>query len=457
MFCCLCSYNYNREDEEIYKEFLEIAKDLIPHIVKQAYDIIHANPSAIARSKTNNDIVSESPVAILYDPESYADLLRFYDGICEWEEGSSTPVLHVGWAKNMCFSLSRFDSSVRQALEVHAEGEEDSENSEDEEEEEGEKKTKTQEKGKEKETKEEVPQEKPANGSVQSNGQELVERKRPGRPPKKKKNIRVNTPEIVQEKLAPPLQKQQQKGTSGKVSVSNNNKLVKCEEKGHVEDQTSCTSMNGKAAPDEERIKSTIQELESKVGAQESQNEAPNPNIVALAQACGESILNPEYLLSGGEPFAPQTTTGTSPAFATSTDTRVDFNEFLSSKSNGNPFRGMTMDSMLKAESPADMLLFKSHSRPDSALSTEMSVMGSEDSRSVMDPGPSLILHSAKMKGLKNLLTTAKLNASAIKLQLTAQSQVQLKHSKVNSEYEFTLPRKRMRREWYTSAAPSNG
>ncbi|KAF3836758.1 hypothetical protein F7725_004222 [Dissostichus mawsoni] len=34
----------------------------------------------------------------LQDPECFAHLLCFYDGICKWEEGSPTPVLHVGWA-----------------------------------------------------------------------------------------------------------------------------------------------------------------------------------------------------------------------------------------------------------------------------------------------------------------------------------------------------------------------
>jgi len=27
-------YNYSRDDEEIYKEFMEIANELIPHIIK---------------------------------------------------------------------------------------------------------------------------------------------------------------------------------------------------------------------------------------------------------------------------------------------------------------------------------------------------------------------------------------------------------------------------------------
>ena len=51
--------------------------------------------------------------AILKDPYCFAYLLRFYDGICQWEEGSATPVLHVGWAKHLCNTISKFESSIR--------------------------------------------------------------------------------------------------------------------------------------------------------------------------------------------------------------------------------------------------------------------------------------------------------------------------------------------------------
>lgn len=49
----------------------------------------------------------------LQDPECFAHLLRFYDGICKWEEGSPTPVLHVGWATFLVQSLGRFEGQVR--------------------------------------------------------------------------------------------------------------------------------------------------------------------------------------------------------------------------------------------------------------------------------------------------------------------------------------------------------
>jgi menin len=104
----LFRYNYSRDDEEIYKEFLEIANDLIPHVMK----VVSSGHSA--RS-------------ILKDPECFAHLLRFYDGICQWEEGSSTPVLHIGWAKPLVNTISKFDADVRAQVVIECHGDESSE------------------------------------------------------------------------------------------------------------------------------------------------------------------------------------------------------------------------------------------------------------------------------------------------------------------------------------------
>lgn len=53
----LLRYNYSRDDEEIYKEFLEIANELIPQIMK-------------AESS------GHSARSILKDPQCFAHLLR---------------------------------------------------------------------------------------------------------------------------------------------------------------------------------------------------------------------------------------------------------------------------------------------------------------------------------------------------------------------------------------------
>lgn len=92
-------YNYSRDDEEIYKEFAEIANETIPQLMK-------------AESS------GHSARSILKDPECFASLLRFYDGICKWEEGSQTPILHIGWAKPLVSTISKFDAEVRAQVNI---------------------------------------------------------------------------------------------------------------------------------------------------------------------------------------------------------------------------------------------------------------------------------------------------------------------------------------------------
>jgi len=86
-------YSYSKDDEEIYKEFMEIANDLIPHVLK-----------------------SEDP-RVQSDAQCFANILRFYDGICCWEEGSATPIMHIGWAKPMVSTCAKFEAKIRQKVE----------------------------------------------------------------------------------------------------------------------------------------------------------------------------------------------------------------------------------------------------------------------------------------------------------------------------------------------------
>lgn len=92
-------YNYSRDDGEIYKEFLEIANEQIPQIMK-------------------TESSGHSAKSILRDPHCFANLLRFYDGICQWEEGSTTPILHIGWAKQLCYTISKFDYDIRSQVKI---------------------------------------------------------------------------------------------------------------------------------------------------------------------------------------------------------------------------------------------------------------------------------------------------------------------------------------------------
>jgi len=81
-------YKYNKEDEEIYKDFHDMNYETIPTLIK-------------------ND------ATCLQDPQCFASLVRFCDGLCSWEEGGSTPVMHVGWTKPLVKYLMAFDFSVR--------------------------------------------------------------------------------------------------------------------------------------------------------------------------------------------------------------------------------------------------------------------------------------------------------------------------------------------------------
>ncbi|KAK2716924.1 menin-like isoform X1 [Artemia franciscana] len=92
-------YNYSRDDEEIYKEFLEISNELIPHVIKVESSGISAQ-------------------TLLKDPNSFASILRFYDGLCMWEEEGSTPVLHIGWAKPLVNILVKYDPEVRKQIKI---------------------------------------------------------------------------------------------------------------------------------------------------------------------------------------------------------------------------------------------------------------------------------------------------------------------------------------------------
>ncbi|KAI5104161.1 menin [Silurus meridionalis] len=108
-------YNYCREDEEIYKEFFDIANDVIPTLLKETAAESGGEGSEGAEKDQPRQAAA---LSALQDPECFAHMLRFYDGICKWEEGSPTPVLHVGWATFLVQSLSRFDAQIRQKVTI---------------------------------------------------------------------------------------------------------------------------------------------------------------------------------------------------------------------------------------------------------------------------------------------------------------------------------------------------
>ncbi|XP_019713991.1 menin [Hippocampus comes] len=115
-------YNYFREDEEIYKEFFDIANDVIPTLLKETAAAAESPSEGGDATETEQQQPQQqqqqAAFSALQDPECFAHLLCFYDGICKWEEGSPTPVLHVGWATYLVQSLSRFEAQVRQKVSI---------------------------------------------------------------------------------------------------------------------------------------------------------------------------------------------------------------------------------------------------------------------------------------------------------------------------------------------------
>lgn len=107
-------YAYSKEDEEIYNEFKEIANDLVPNIVKLV-STSHFEPSNW-QSSSSNQTNTFPRIPLLQDPECFAALIRFYDGLCCWEEGASTPVLHIGWTKPLVATINKFDHPTRRQV-----------------------------------------------------------------------------------------------------------------------------------------------------------------------------------------------------------------------------------------------------------------------------------------------------------------------------------------------------
>lgn len=76
---------------------------------------------------------------------------------------------------------------------------------------------------------------------------------------------------------------------------------------------------------------------------------------------------------------------------------------------------------------------------PKSPSSESVSSPLSQQLASPCPAGPVVIFQSEKMKGMKELLCAAKVNSSAIKLQLTAQSQVQMKRQKSTPAGDYSM------------------
>lgn len=316
-------YNYSRDDEEIYKEFQEIANESIPQIMK-------------------SESSGHSARSILRDPQCFANLLRFYDGICQWEEGSLTPILHIGWAKPLVNTISKFDHDIRSQIIIKCE--------------------------------EDVIHNDTNSLSPMSNSEEKL----------------IQLSNETQKKINEDM-------TNLKNNNNNNN-----------------------------------------IELQRDHNSIMPTTLEALTVACGEKILNPDFLLQGGTKL-----------FSDGNETTENNND--QPKIDGPKANDETKD---VTEPLAVDVAIASPLEPPAPISTD-SIQTDEvkkilDDTMEKDDGeftpkrPVITLYSHKMKGLKDLLLAEKLNTNAISLQITAQSQGGKKN---RTENEGNSRPKRSRRE----------
>lgn len=317
-------YNYSRDDEEIYKEFLEIANDTIPQIMKL-------------------ESSGHSAKSIIRDSQCFANLLRFYDGICQWEEGSLTPILHIGWAKPLVSTISKFDYDIRSQVIINCHNDD----------EEG------------------------AQSPKQSDN-------------KDENLIKLNNQEILK-----------------KVEANNNN-----------------NNNNIDLDKKEDGLMSTLK---------------------ALTAACGEKILNPNFLLQGGgQPFTENISSGETSTVKKEDDKIKNENE------------NDTVEEKKQINEQEEKCKIQSQQSDDKDPVKE-NINAVEVDDMLIPKRPVITLYSHKMKGLKNLLIAERLNTHAISLQVTAQSQVQVGGKKgrfhfaggynLSSDFEGSTRPKRNRRE----------
>lgn len=310
------------------------------------------------------------------DPHCFANLLRFYDGICQWEEGSHTPILHIGWSKQLCFSISKFDYDIRSQVKI-----------------------------------------------------------------------------II-------------KSDFNDDDDDNNNKK-----------NESSTESDLRKTIDSN--KEDLLSIKSPSSNSDTKNEFPMlPSLDELTAACGEKILNPDFLLhGGGVPF-------TEP---TSDDSEGKTNGILEKKDFQKESTKVetTTNASNKVSKPEDKVLSpiqKDMASPQSSaspqLASPLTTVFTDDTKSELVKSeeeqsndtnnngkaetfddfdlhapkrPTIILKSRKMKGLKDLLLAEKLNTNAISLQITAQSHIGNKKSRSSlggddSNVDGSRP-KRTRRE----------
>lgn len=265
--------------------------------------------------------------------------------MCLWEQGSATPILHIGWVKPLVTTISRFDFEIRSQVIIHCAKDEYDVNE--------------------------------ANTSIRSENN----------------NNNNNNNDIS---LAP------------------------TQEAGDKKPKT-CEDSNDKS----ETVRTTL--------------------VEALTAACGEKILNPDFLLQGGgRPFADQQAKSercdesekqllllaqTSPRHNSEASAETNDKQVNEIKTEAKQIENVDSKLTIPSSGP----VFKETSDEDI----------------IIPKRPEITLYSQKMKGLKELLLAEKLNTHAVSLQLTAQSQVQVtgRKSRAIGVVNYSTSTKRSRRD----------
>ena len=312
------------------------------------------------------------------DAAAYALLLRFYDGLCCWEEDSQTPVLHITWATHMLSSIGKFDSEARTSIELIDTRAEDEKVTAD------------------KSAVDKIDKTHAAvNGSVQPHNI-------------RKRRSRVRTaPMVVRGKSEDMPSVGKCDGAGGGLGGLLVATVDYSESGGSSE--VSPIGVDSQLMPPSDDLKMSLVVEQLASQSDENDDDADRSSeIDALAHACCDSLLNPDFLRGSGEPFVKD---ATNQLLSSATYTQMDLNEFAACTS---------------ADSLCDVSAV-SAGLGDTSVGSEWRPMADITSQC----RPQLTLRSAKMLALKQLLIASKLNASAIKLHLTAQSQVAPKSSHV--------------------------
>ena len=173
------------------------------------------------------------------------------------------------------------------------------------------------------------------------------------------------------------------------------------------------------------------------------------PTLEELTVACGEKILNPDFLLHGGlVPFTTEPTSDEAEVALFKEEKVEDVAEIEKEiKVDKEPKVETSFSPILPSPSSVDAAPDEDTNDTNNNGKTDVY----DDYESHLPKRPVISLTSQKMKGLKELLLAEKMNSNAISLQITAQSQVHVGKKSRNSINEPEIGEnqrpKRSRRE----------